>query len=85
MNEQCVVTKVFYAVPLAGISATAAGGSRSRRLNIENPFDSCKKCRRALLFVPLASLVCPWQESNLHRLLRREASYPLNDKDVGLV
>ena len=50
-------------------------------LDNENPFDSCTKCRRALLSEQAAPHLSPRQESNLHRLLRREASYPLNDEE----
>ena len=32
----------------------------------------------------LIAFVSSRQESNLHRFLRREASYPLNDERVGI-
>ena len=55
-----------------------------------NLFDSCTECRRALLSgtgkrkdahnARLFFCLSPRQESNLHHLLRREVSYPLNDE-----
>ena len=57
----------------------------------ENLFASCPQAKsfacsgaqfkKALIRAILK--LCPWQESNLHFILRRDVSYPLNDKSMG--
>lgn len=58
--------------------------------NTQSGFNSCAPCSqhdsRAQMKNPERNFhLCSWQESNLHFFLRREVSYPLNDKSVSVI